>query len=268
MQPSKKSEPLLSSGPKMTQNWMSPVVRWTAEPVFRDPPVTESVRVHPVQRVGEGARRALNLTVALTSMVLAAPLFILLAAAVKLSSPGPIFYTQERIGLNRRDRTRDRRNRTRGGSDRRAADAGGSVFRMVKFRTMYVEKEGDRQVWAQKDDPRITPVGRVLRAFRLDELPQLINVVRGHMNIVGPRPEQPAIFQELKEEIPEYPRRQKVLPGITGWAQVNNGYDQTFKDVERKLDYDLEYLDRRSFGEDFKIMAKTIPVVLGRKGYH
>ena len=268
MQPSKKSEPLLSTGPKMIQNWMSPVVRWTAEPVFRDPPVTGSMRAQPIRTVGDGARRALNLSVALTSIALASPFFILIAIAVKLSSPGPIFYTQERIGLNRRDRARDRRNRTRSISDRRAADAGGSVFRMVKFRTMYVSKEGDRQVWAQKDDPRITPLGRVLRAFRLDELPQLINVLKGQMNIVGPRPEQPEIFQELREEIPQYSRRQKVLPGITGWAQVNNGYDQSFKDVERKLGYDLEYLDRKSFGEDFKIMAKTIPVVLGRKGYH
>ncbi len=111
-------------------------------------------------------------------------------------------------------------------------------------------------------------MGRVLRAFRFDELPQLWNVLLGHMNIVGPRPEQPEIFQELRAEIAEYPKRQHVLPGITGWAQINNGYDQTFKDVERKLGYDLEYLKRRSTAEDFKIMAKTLPVVLGRKGYH
>ena len=139
---------------------------------------------------------------------------------------------------------------------------------MSKFRTMYVGDETDGQVWAQKNDPRVTPVGRVLRAFRADELPQLLNVLRGQMNIVGPRPEQPEIFQELRVEIPEYSRRQHVLPGITGWAQVNNGYDQSFQDVQRKLDLDLEYLERRSPAEDFKIMAKTVPVVLGRKGYH
>jgi lipopolysaccharide/colanic/teichoic acid biosynthesis glycosyltransferase len=133
---------------------------------------------------------------------------------------------------------------------------------------MYVDNGTERQVWAQKNDPRVTPLGRILRAFRLDELPQLWNVLRGDMNIVGPRPEQPEIFKELREGIPEYPKRQHVLPGITGWAQVNNGYDQSVEDVERKLGYDLEYLEKRSAGEDVKIMAKTIPVVLGRKGYH
>ena len=99
----------------------------------------------------------------------------------------------------------------------------GAPFKMYKFRTMYVEPGENSQVWAQKDDPRITPVGKVLRAFRLDELPQLWNVMLGHMNMVGPRPEQPAIFRELREEIPEYAGRQRVLPGITGWAQINNG---------------------------------------------
>jgi lipopolysaccharide/colanic/teichoic acid biosynthesis glycosyltransferase len=139
---------------------------------------------------------------------------------------------------------------------------------MYKFRTMYQDNGENGQVWAQKDDPRITPVGRLLRAYRLDELPQLWNVILGHMNIVGPRPEQPEIFKELRAEISEYPRRQQVLPGITGWAQINNGYDKTFQDVERKLGRDLEYLERRSPAEDVKIMAKTVPVVLSRKGYH
>jgi lipopolysaccharide/colanic/teichoic acid biosynthesis glycosyltransferase len=202
------------------------------------------------------------------SLILASPLFLLIAVAVKLSSPGPVIYTQERVGLDRRRRGRDRRFRPRDGSDRRSGNAGGKVFRMYKFRTMYSEQGEAEQVWAKKDDPRITPVGRVLRAFRLDELPQLWNVMLGQMNIVGPRPEQPEIFQELRGMISDYPRRQHVLPGITGWAQVNNGYDQTPKDVERKLNYDLEYLEKRSAAEDVKIMAKTIPVVLNRKGYH
>jgi lipopolysaccharide/colanic/teichoic acid biosynthesis glycosyltransferase len=147
-------------------------------------------------------------------------------------------------------------------------DSGGKLFPMYKFRTMYREESNSAQVWAKKDDPRVTPVGRVLRAFRLDELPQLWNVLLGHMNIVGPRPEQPEIFQELRAEISDYSRRQFVLPGITGLAQIHNGYDETFTDVERKLGYDLEYLERRSPAEDFRIMAKTVPVVLGRKGYH
>jgi len=217
---------------------------------------------------GEAARRALNVTVAALSLTLAFPLLLLIAAAVKLSSPGPVFYTQERVGLDKRRRTRDRRVRRRGDPDRRGPDAGGRLFRIYKFRTMYVNHGHEEQVWAKKGDPRITPVGRVLRAFRLDEVPQLWNVLLGQMNIVGPRPEQPEIFRHLRSEIVDYHRRQHVLPGITGWAQINNGYDQTFRDVERKLGYDLEYLEKRSPAEDLKIMVKTVPVVLGRKGYH
>jgi lipopolysaccharide/colanic/teichoic acid biosynthesis glycosyltransferase len=104
--------------------------------------------------------------------------------------------------------------------------------------------------------------------FAFDELPQLWNVLLGQMNIVGPRPEQPEIFRHLRSEIVDYQMRQHVLPGITGWAQINNGYDQTFRDVERKVGYDLEYLRRKSPTEDLKIMALTVPVVLGRKVYH
>jgi lipopolysaccharide/colanic/teichoic acid biosynthesis glycosyltransferase len=105
-----------------------------------------------------------------------------------------------------------------------------------------------------------------LRHYRLDELPQLVNVLLGHMNIVGPRPEQPGIFHELRKEFDRYPNRQQVLPGITGWAQVNHGYDQSIKDVQRKLELDLEYLDRRSTVEDFKIMARTVPVMVFKQG--
>ncbi len=252
----------------MSQHWMSPVIRWTAQPVFRDPSAAGQTETESDRRGGEAFRRALNVTVAGISLVLASPLFLIIAVAVKISSPGPVFFSHHRVGLNQRRRPMDRRVRTRGSSDRRSNDSGGRVFRMHKFRTMYDEAGETEQVWAKKDDPRVTPVGRVLRAFRLDELPQLWNVVQGDMNIVGPRPEQPEIFQELRAEISEYPRRQHVLPGITGWAQINNGYDRTFKDVERKLGYDLEYLERRSPTEDVKIMAKTLPIVLNRKGYH
>lgn len=250
---------------------MSPVIRWTAQPVFRDPPVQERIQVGRSDGIQEWARRALNVSVAVLFLTLTFPIFLLVAVAVKLSSSGPVFFIQERVGLNLRRRVEDRRVRARtgGNTDRRGPDSGGQMFRMYKFRTMYVD-DGNQshQVWARKDDPRVTPVGRVLRAFRLDELPQLWNVLLGQMNIVGPRPEQPKIFCELRSEIAEYPRRQRVLPGITGLAQISNGYDQSFKDVERKLGYDLEYLDRCSLGEDLKIMAKTIPVMLGRKGYH
>ncbi len=227
-------------------------------------------------------RRTLNIVVAILGLILAAPALLLLALAVRLSSSGPVIYSQERVGLERRRRDGDRRSRSRGGPDRRQSDAGGKIFRMHKFRTMYVNgtsngngirNENDngngvreKQVWAAKDDPRITSVGRVLRAFRLDELPQLVHVLVGDMNIVGPRPEQPEIFHELRQEIAEYPKRQCVLPGITGLAQVNRGYDRCVEDVRRKLNHDLDYLKTTSVGRDLKIMLKTIPVMLFKKG--
>jgi lipopolysaccharide/colanic/teichoic acid biosynthesis glycosyltransferase len=248
--------------------WMSPVIRWATEPVFREPLIVRPARANWATKRGEKARRALNVVVAAVSLVFLAPLLLLIAAAVKLSSPGPVLFTQERVGVDKRRRTRDRRGSKRGGSDRRGTDAGGKVFTIYKYRTMYVNQGETEQVWAQKDDPRITPVGRVLRALRFDELPQLWNVLRGEMNIVGPRPEQPEIFKHLRSEITDYQRRQQVLPGITGWAQINNGYDQTFRDVERKVNYDLEYVRRRSAAEDLKIMALTVPVVLGRKVFY
>src|SRR5437773_8152238 len=122
------------------------------------------------------------------------------------------------------------------------------------------------EIWAQPQDARVTRVGRILRTFRLDELPQLVNVLRGDMNIVGPRPEQPSIFICLREQIEGYQRRQRVRPGITGWAQINQGYDTSIADVRRKLGYDLEYIRRQSPLEDLKIMAHTIPVMALRYG--
>jgi lipopolysaccharide/colanic/teichoic acid biosynthesis glycosyltransferase len=138
---------------------------------------------------------------------------------------------------------------------------------MYKFRTMHVNAEADgRAVWAQKMDPRVTVVGRVLRRTRLDELPQLYNVLRGDMNIVGPRPERPTIFANLRQNIPDYPLRQRVKPGITGWAQINQNYDVTMDCVREKVRYDLEYLRRQSIVEDLRIMTMTVPVMLFRKG--
>ena len=126
---------------------------------------------------------------------------------------------------------------------------------------------GSSQVWATDGDPRITPVGRYLRAFRLDELPQLFNVLKGDMNIVGPRPEQPAIFAELSEAVGNYRARQRVLPGITGLAQVTLPYDQDVNDVKNKVELDLQYIRRRSTKSDLMIMAKTLPVMVFRKGW-
>ena len=211
--------------------------------------------LRPIDREGR-ARRALNVLVAAVGLGLALPLMLLIAALIKLTSRGPVLFTQTRVGLDRRALSRA------GGNTRRRIDLGGRAFTMYKFRTMRVAPEnGARQVWAVPDDERVTPVGRVLRKFRLDELPQLINVLKGDMNIVGPRPEQPAIFVYLREQIEGYQRRQRVRPGITGWAQINQGYDTSIDDVRRKLKYDLEYVRRQSPVEDLKIMAHTIPVM-------
>jgi lipopolysaccharide/colanic/teichoic acid biosynthesis glycosyltransferase len=142
---------------------------------------------------------------------------------------------------------------------------GGRPFTIYKFRTMRVQA-GDDEVWAAVDDPRVTALGRILRKFRLDEIPQLLNVLRGDMNIVGPRPEQPKIFAALRTQIAHYPRRQQVRPGITGWAQINQHYDRSIADVERKVELDLEYVERQSLGEDLSIMVRTIPVMIFQRG--
>jgi lipopolysaccharide/colanic/teichoic acid biosynthesis glycosyltransferase len=195
----------------------------------------------------------------LVGIVVTAPVMLIVAVLVRLSSPGPIIYSQPRVGLDRRGSS----NRFVG-RDRRQGDRGGRIFTIYKFRTMRCESSAP-QVWASRHDPRITPIGRFLRASRLDELPQLFNVLLGDMNIVGPRPEQPAIFQDLCQEVDDYRARQKVLPGITGWAQVNAGYDESLEDVKTKVALDLEYIERRSALADIWIMARTVPVVIFRK---
>jgi lipopolysaccharide/colanic/teichoic acid biosynthesis glycosyltransferase len=206
-------------------------------------------------------RRSVNVVLAVVALAMTLPLMGLIALAIRLSSRGPIFYTQVRVGLDRRAHQPNSNNH------RRASDMGGKPFDILKFRTMYVDAETrSGAVWATKNDPRVTPVGRFLRASRLDELPQLVNVIRGEMNIVGPRPERPTIFAELREHITEYPLRQRAKPGITGLAQINQHYDSCLEDVRRKVQYDLEYIRRQSVVEDLRIMAKTIPVVLFRKG--
>jgi lipopolysaccharide/colanic/teichoic acid biosynthesis glycosyltransferase len=203
--------------------------------------------------------RALNVAVAAIGLVVMLPAIILIALAVKLTSPGGVFYTQRRIGLDRRW------SRKSSHQQQRVADLGGRPFTIYKFRTMVPMAEAAGEaVWASRDDARVTPVGRFLRASRLDELPQLWNVLRGEMNVVGPRPERPEIFAELRESIPLYHVRQRVMPGITGWAQINQCYDQSLDDVRRKVNFDLEYLNTRSVGQDLLIMARTVPVMLGR----
>jgi lipopolysaccharide/colanic/teichoic acid biosynthesis glycosyltransferase len=213
-------------------------------------------------RLGRLCRRALNIVVALIAIVISAPLMLVIAVLVKLTSPGPVFFTQTRVGLDRRA------DEDEADIDpRRQKDIGGRPFRIFKFRTMtHTPERGREQVWATPDDPRVTGFGRFLRNTRMDELPQFFNVLRGDMNIVGPRPEQPEIFQELREQVDAYPVRQKVLPGITGLAQVSHHYDRSISDVEIKLRHDLEYVSRVSTLEDLRIMARTLPVIFFRKG--
>jgi len=210
---------------------------------------------------GEWLHRSLNVTLALVAVLALLPVFVLVAVLIKLTSRGPVFYLQERVGLDRRLPGPGPHNHRRG------HDLGGRPFTIYKFRTMHADAERHSgAVWAQPQDPRVTPLGRVLRQYRLDELPQLWNVLRGEMNIVGPRPERPAIFAELRGHIAEYPLRQRAKPGITGLAQINHHYDRSLDDVRTKVRYDLEYIRRKSLREDLRIMLKTIPVILLRKG--
>ena len=209
----------------------------------------------------EGARRALNFFLALLGLILALPLLLLVAILIKLTSRGPVMYTQVRVGLDRRTDGELNTNH------RRVSDIGGVPFNIYKFRTMRTDAEqGTGAVWAQKHDPRVTWIGRYLRQYRIDELPQLINVLKGEMNIVGPRPERPMIFAELRKNITEYPLRQRAKPGITGLAQINHHYDRCLDDVRKKVSYDLEYIEKQSLLEDLRIMFQTVPVILFRRG--
>jgi lipopolysaccharide/colanic/teichoic acid biosynthesis glycosyltransferase len=232
----------------------------------REPPTPTSVEavaeVTPAERM-ELLARAVNVIVAGIALLILAPVCVLVALVVKLSSRGPVFYTQTRVGIDRRW------SRTSALHERRVENLGGQPFTILKFRSMRIDAEPNGQaVWATKHDSRVTPVGRVLRKTRLDEIPQLINVLRGDMNIVGPRPERPSIVVRLRNEIAEYPYRHRVKPGITGWAQINHSYDSSIEDVRKKVRFDLEYIQQQGLWFDFKIMLLTLPVMLFRRGAH
>ena len=212
-------------------------------------------------------RRWLSVSVAAIGLLLAAPLMAAIAFGIKLTSRGPVFFKQTRIGLDRRGGKHSLDN------NRRGTDCGGKPFMIYKFRTMSSNGNGhssngrgSQQVWAQPNDPRVTHIGRLLRLYRLDELPQLLNVLIGDMDIVGPRPEQPAIFARLRTQIERYQERQRVRPGITGWAQINLNYDTSVESVRTKVSYDLEYVERQSVFEDLRIMLRTFPVVVFKRG--
>ncbi|MCS7025704.1 MAG: sugar transferase [Bryobacteraceae bacterium] len=181
--------------------------------------------------------------IGLIGLTLAAPIMLLVALAVRISSPGPILFRQTRVGLNN------------------------ATFTLYKFRSMYQDAEARTgAVWAQANDPRVTPVGRWLRSLRLDELPQLFNVLRGEMAIVGPRPERPEFVKPLAEKIPFYLHRHLVKPGITGWAQINYRYGNTIEDTVVKLEYDLYYIRHMSLSLDLLIMFHTVKTMLLTRG--
>jgi len=210
----------------------------------------------------ERVYRTLDIVIATAALLALSPLIFLVAIVIRVDSPGPVVYRQLRIGLDRRQFAR-----TTSHNGKRVVDLGGRPFMIHKFRTMRVDAEHTTgPVWASKDDMRTTRVGRFLRSYRLDEIPQFWDVLRGDMSVVGPRPERPNFVGKLRREIAEYSLRQRVRPGITGWAQVNQGYDQTVDDVRTKLEYDLEYVRRKSFWFDMRIMLRTLPVMLAREG--
>jgi lipopolysaccharide/colanic/teichoic acid biosynthesis glycosyltransferase len=247
-------------------------MQWFGRVMVREPRPPAAVQDLPIPADGaesvdleeadEGARRSLNIAVAAVMVVATLPLMVLIAILIKLTSTGPILYRQTRIGLDTRNDGDLPFRRGR----RRACDLGGRPFVIYKFRTMRVGAERGGAVWAKKNDPRIIWIGGILRQARLDELPQLFNVLKGDMNVVGPRPERPSIFARLSDEVENYRFRQRARPGITGLAQINQSYDQDVDDVRRKLEFDLQYIREQSVWTDLKIMLKTVPIVLFRKG--
>ncbi len=189
-------------------------------------------------------KRAIDIVFSFVVLFVGLPIWLLVAIAIKLDSKGSIFYMQERVGKDEKH------------------------FHIIKFRSM--DEEAERHsgpVWANKKDPRITRVGKIIRKLRIDEIPQLINVLDGKMSLVGPRPERPFFVEQLSQEIPLYKRRLKVRPGITGWAQVKHKYDESIEDVRKKVQYDLSYIENMSLRMDLKILLNTIAVVLKGEGH-
>jgi lipopolysaccharide/colanic/teichoic acid biosynthesis glycosyltransferase len=222
-----------------------------------------------------GPRRILDIAGALFLLVVLSPVMLVVAAIIRCSSPGPVLYQQTRVGINRRHGS-DRRSPVarpvavdRRRMDRRTIASAGKLFRIVKFRTMVENAEaGTGPCWASKSDARVTAVGAFLRRYRLDELPQLVNVLRGDMTFIGPRPERPFFVERFRRRIPSYADRLASRPGITGLAQVEHKYDESEEDVRRKLEYDLRYLRDRGLKSDLRILWKTVLVVLTGAGAH
>jgi exopolysaccharide biosynthesis polyprenyl glycosylphosphotransferase len=200
---------------------------------------SEGFRIRATQQF---SRQVVSICVAGLGLLLFLPFFPLVVLAVRLSSKGPIFFRQTRVGM------------------------GGRNFEVVKFRTMFTDAEAGGAKWATKNDPRVTRLGMFLRKSRIDEIPQLWNVLRGDMGFVGPRPERPEFVAWLTEELPFYYLRTLIRPGLTGWAQVRYGYGATLAETKEKLEYDLYYIKHMSMGLDLLIMFETIKTILRRRG--
>ncbi len=192
-----------------------------------------------VRKSFERIKRTTDLVLAVILLLICSPFLLVAGILITLTSRGPVIYRQERVGRF------------------------GKVFKIYKLRTMYVDAEkGLGAVWAKKNDPRVTPVGRILRKLHVDEMPQLLNVLVGEMSIVGPRPERPEMVRDLKTLICDYEKRLIVKPGITGLAQVWHKYDETIEDVKKKIKYDLLYIRKMCLMTDLRIFFRTFLVVL------
>jgi lipopolysaccharide/colanic/teichoic acid biosynthesis glycosyltransferase len=216
-------------------------------------------------------KRTLDIIGAIAGLVVFLPVSLLVPILIKLDSAGPVFYSQTRVGVNRRKNSR--RYMQKAGTankrteERRHEDYMGKPFKVLKFRTMVQDAEKlSGPVWATKNDGRITRVGRLLRKTRLDEVPQFVNILRGDMSLVGPRPERPSFVRDLSTKVDDYAHRLSVKPGLTGLAQVENGYDSSLDSVTEKVKFDLHYIRNWSLWSDMKIILKTVVVVVTGKG--
>jgi exopolysaccharide biosynthesis polyprenyl glycosylphosphotransferase len=198
-----------------------------------------------VRKTYHVTKRILDIAAGVLGLVVLSPLFLLTAVLIKLTSKGPIFYTQVRVGKD------------------------GVPFKMYKFRTMRTDAEtGTGAVWAKENDDRIIPVGRFLRKAHIDEIPQFLNILKGDMSLIGPRPERPEFVKKLSLQIPDYEKRLRVKPGLTGLAQVWHRYDETLADVRKKVKYDLMYIKKVCLWTDLRIFFRTFRVVVTGEGAH
>ena len=207
---------------------------------FHSPLITINPR--PMEEWQYSVKRLMDILLSLLALVLLSPVFLVTAIIVKCTSPGPIFYAQERIGYR------------------------GKPFKMHKFRSMYVDAEASGPALSSDDDPRITPFGRIMRKYRLDEIPQFYNVLKGTMSLVGPRPERQYFIDKIVERAPEYMLLHKVKPGITSWGQVKYGYAENVDEMVERLRYDLLYLENMSLATDIKILLYTVLIIFQGRG--